>query len=323
MPVYFDKAKQRYRYEFDRLIAGQRQRATKLLPKAWDRDKAEAFGHEKDAELYALATGALKQEPLISEAVLLYITEHLPNLKSKDITTRELAHCTEAIKGKRMNELAAVATKYAKDNAGILAPATIRNRMAYVRAACRWAWKSRNMGSADPAARMVLPSVRNERHTYITEDEMKAIVRGITNEEAKAVCLVAFYSGMRLSEILRAVPTHKGWLLEETKNGERRIVPIHSATRKLVKLWPVSVAARTVQGCWDRARVAAGFGHVHFHDLRHSAASAMVNAGADLYAVGGVLGHKSHASTKRYSHLATDTLSSAVDMIGKKRVGKS
>lgn len=323
MPVYYDKTKRRYRYEFDRLIAGQRQRVTKILPAEWSRDSAEAYAQEQDAKLYAVATGALKQEPMISAAVLLYITEHLPTLKARVITTRELAHCTEAIKGRRMNELPAVAAKYAKDNADRLAPGTIRNRMAYLRAACRWAWKNRELGSADPASRMVLPSIKNERHTYITEVELLSITQHIKSEQARAVCLVAFYSGMRLAEILRANPTATGWLLEDTKNGERRIVPIHLNTRSLVKLWPVGISGRAVQRYWSIAREAAGFDHVHFHDLRHSAASAMVNAGADLYAVGSILGHKSHASTKRYSHLNADTLADTVGLIGKKRVGKS
>ena len=44
----------------------------------------------------------------------------------------------------------------------------------------------------------------------------------------------------------------------------------------------------------------------------------MINAGVDLYTVGGVLGHQSATSTKRYSHLATSTLAAAVSMIGKK-----
>lgn len=319
MPIYYEKSRSRYRYEFDRVIAGQRQRTTKLLPEAWSRDEAESYAQEQDARLYAIATGALKQEPLISEAVLLYLRERVPQLKSARIIIRELIHVEKAIAGKRMNELPAVASKYASDNAGLLEPATIRNRLAYVRAACRWAWKHKDMGSNDPASRVMLPAVRNERHTYISEREMKAIVSHITHAEAKAVCVVAFYSGMRLSEILRAVPTEKGWLLEDTKNGERRIVPIHGSTRKLMKLWPVSVAARTVQKHWEAARASAGFDHVHFHDLRHSTASAMVNAGADLFAVGSVLGHKTHASTKRYSHLSTDRLADVVNLIGAKK----
>ena len=49
------------------------------------------------------------------------------------------------------------------------------------------------------------------------------------------------------------------------------------------------------------------------HDLRHSAASFMINGGIDLYAVGRILGHADHKSTMRYSHLANETLLRAVE----------
>ena len=52
---------------------------------------------------------------------------------------------------------------------------------------------------------------------------------------------------------------------------------------------------------------------VHIPDLRHSAASFMINAGVDLYAVDKVLGHADHKSTMRYSHLANETLLAAVE----------
>ncbi|GAC1611339.1 MAG: hypothetical protein NVS3B3_22250 [Aquirhabdus sp.] len=54
--------------------------------------------------------------------------------------------------------------------------------------------------------------------------------------------------------------------------------------------------------------------------MRNSATSEMINAGVDLYTVGGVLGHKSAQSTKRYSHLATKTLAEAVAKIGKRKI---
>ncbi len=59
---------------------------------------------------------------------------------------------------------------------------------------------------------------------------------------------------------------------------------------------------------------------LRIHDLRHSAASFMINAGIDLYAVGKVLGHADHKSTMRYSHLANDTLLAAVEA-GAARMG--
>lgn len=64
---------------------------------------------------------------------------------------------------------------------------------------------------------------------------------------------------------------------------------------------------------FDTARKLAGLPDVTPHSLRHSAASFMVNAGIDLFAVGKVLGHKNIASTQRYSHLANNTLLAAVE----------
>ena len=69
---------------------------------------------------------------------------------------------------------------------------------------------------------------------------------------------------------------------------------------------------------WRLARAAAGLEQFTIHDLRHGAASAMINAGEDLATVGAVLGHKSAASTQRYSHWQTARLVAAVGKIGKK-----
>lgn len=64
---------------------------------------------------------------------------------------------------------------------------------------------------------------------------------------------------------------------------------------------------------WQAAREKALLPDLRIHDLRHSAASFMINAGVDLFAVGKVLGHASYQSSQRYSHLANDTLLAAVE----------
>ena len=51
------------------------------------------------------------------------------------------------------------------------------------------------------------------------------------------------------------------------------------------------------------ARDAAKLGDFHLHDLRHSAASFMINGGIELFTVGRILGHADHQLTMRYSHL--------------------
>jgi site-specific recombinase XerD len=69
----------------------------------------------------------------------------------------------------------------------------------------------------------------------------------------------------------------------------------------------------TIKRAWQTAREHAGLHDLRINDLRHSAASAMVNAGVDLFAVGKVLGHADFKSTQRYAHIANDTLLAAVE----------
>ncbi len=46
----------------------------------------------------------------------------------------------------------------------------------------------------------------------------------------------------------------------------------------------------------------------HFHDLRHTCATRMVQAGVDLYKVQRILGHKSPIMTQRYAHHYPESL---------------
>lgn len=317
MPVYYDKSRKRWRYEFSRFIDGRRQRATKLLPASWTAREAEAYGQAQDSKLYAVATGAVREQPLIAEAVRLYLEQHGATLKNRSKMERDLALVEPWSRGHRMDQLAEVAKAYRDDNPE-LAPATVRNRLAYLRAACRWAWKHHKLGSHNPAERLAMPTVRNERHVYLTRAEVLKLCRAVPDWWARAVILVAFYSGMRLAEILRAKPTAAGWLLTDSKNGERRIVPIHPKTAHYARQWPPATSARTVQKRFSEGAEAIGRPEAHFHDLRHSAASAMINANVSLFTVGAVLGHRSPVSTKRYAHLATSTLEQAVAAIGKR-----
>jgi site-specific recombinase XerD len=54
---------------------------------------------------------------------------------------------------------------------------------------------------------------------------------------------------------------------------------------------------------------------VRIHDLRHSFASFLVNAGRSLYEVQKILGHTQIKTTQRYAHLSQDTLIDAANMV--------
>ena len=197
----------------------------------------------------------------------------------------------------------------------------MRNRLAYLRAACRWAWKHHQMGEHDPAERMVLPKVRNERHVYLDRKEFLKICRKVRPGGERAAIRIAFYSGMRAAEVGAASLMFGEFCLSDSKNGERRIIPVHPKVAHITRnaaLWPIQPTRWTVSKAFKAAARLAGFPDARLHDLRHSTASEMINSGIDLYTVGAVLGHKSAVSTKRYSHLATATLASALGTVVKK-----
>lgn len=327
MSIHFDQRNQRWRFQFDRYIEGKRVRPSRLLPKGWTRAQAEAYDRRQTARLYDLATGAVKPEPLIDEAVLLYLQHHAPSLKSFENIRRELAACADIYTGRPFSALAEIALSYkpVDERGKPLAAATVRNRLAYIRAACRYAWKHHKMGEHNPAERMVMPKVRNARRVYLTRRKVLEVLRHMRPGPERAAVRIAFYSGMRAGELRKCdtMETSAGlvFMLQDTKNGEPRLVPVHTKLLHIVRnagLWPMPRTRWTVSKAFKAAARAAGHGNARLHDVRHSTASELINAGVDLYTVGGVLGHKSEASTRRYAHLVTGTLAAAVALVGRK-----
>jgi integrase len=317
MSIRWDTRNKRWRYEFDRYVAGTRKRASKLLPRGWSQAQADAYDWAESGRLWAVASGIEQPaDPLIDAAVALYLRDKT-GLKSYKATAEHLAAIAWAYAGRRMSELPQVADKVT--TTAETSPATVRNRLACLKAAVRWAWKRHALVTADPTVRMQLPVVRNERHVYATRRDMLQLCRACTHWQAQIAIRVAFYTGMRLGELYAVAHENDALVLADTKNGDRRAVPVHTKIAHLVKRLPLTAPKITVQRAFQRARAAVGLEHLHFHDLRHSAASEMVNAGVDLFTVGRVLGHRDPRSTGRYAHLTAASLAAAVGQIGKKR----
>jgi integrase len=109
--------------------------------------------------------------------------------------------------------------------------------------------------------------------------------------------------------------------LHETKNGSLRVLPLNELAFALLSLLPRTAPADTVLAGMDGRRLSVytrrlfqslGIQDASFHSLRHTAASWLVMAGVDLYAVGQVLGHRTPRMTQRYAHLSPSYMAGAV-----------
>lgn len=331
MPVYLDKAKARWRFTFNRVIGGVRHRATKLLPAAWGRTKAETYDREETARLYAVATGVERPEPLIERAVELYLDHRCPKLKDGKGIAQELAYLAGYIEGRPMSQLADVSREYAEEAGAELAPATIRNRLAYLRAACRYAFKKHKLTPHDPTGQMEFPAVDNIRDVRLPVAQYERHLKRIEDDETRALFTLAFYTGSRWpSEILPRVPEDvsrmvvKGkakvrLVVGHTKNGTPRFVPVPPQARWALKYLPFERSTRYYYNRYNAARARSGLTDLVPHAGRHVVATDILLNNGTLADVSAALHHKHWGSSARYAHLVTEHAERVLNGIGEAR----
>jgi integrase len=178
----------------------------------------------------------------------------------------------------------------------------------------------------------------NERIRYLTQEEAGRLLAACQNH-LRPIVETALNTGMRKGEILslKWSQVRDGWIyLEETKSGRGRPVPINNAQTEVFRELRAQVQLkshfvfcdgqgqpfRNVQKSFDSACQRVGIYDFRFHDLRHTCASWMVMAGADLVAVQKQLGHSSIKTTMRYAHLAPGHMKKAINLIGTREVVK-
>ena len=319
MPIVKFKARGRLCYQFNRVIGGRRIRINKILPKEWTRAQADEYDRIHSARIIADASGLERGSPYIEDAIHLYLTERVPQLKSAQSVHDDFFICHEYYAGKTFADLRDISKIYTLDMTNKLAAATIVKRLSLIRAACRFAWKHHDMGTDDPGARMHLPKVNNARHYYIDRPQMIRIARRMSIR-SRRVLIIAFYSGMRRGEIFAADLERNTFCLSDTKNSSPRHVPVHPKAAVYARACAIKkpLSMGWASHAFKIAATAVGMGHLRFHDMRHSSAAEMLKSEIQLYTVGKVLGHKSIRSTQRYAHLTTEALRDAVSKIGQK-----
>ena len=161
------------------------------------------------------------------------------------------------------------------------------------------------------------------RVRFLAADEHNALMRECAAHGAALHLIVtlALSTGARRGELLGLrwsdVNVERGTLtFQQTKNGERRSVPLVGfAANKMTEFAKVRRSDSELVFPGKRGRPLAigkmfsdvlqkaGIDDFHFHDLRHSAASALAMNGATLSEIAEVLGHKTLEMVKRYAHL--------------------
>lgn len=276
----------------------------------WTHADARAYERQWLASVRDAAAGR-QPERLIADALERWLTDHVPRLKSARQTRNHVRALLPYIAGRKIGEIAQTWADVKAGERG-KAAATVNHKGRILRQVGRaawieWGWLDR------PPAIALLPETPRER--FLTLPEVDALVSAMPSPEGGAYVLLAAYTGIRRGHLLRL--THhdvEGDFIRLDRSGKTRrlqLVPLHPKVREIAAMLPLAIGDRRLREEWSAAREATGI-DCRWHDLRHTCASWLVQAGVPLHTVAELLGHSSTAVTKRYAHLAPQHLADAI-----------
>jgi integrase len=188
----------------------------------------------------------------------------------------------------------------------------------------------------NPATEVKPFTLNNARERYLTPEEIKRLMDALDlslNTQLKSIVSLLLLTGARKREILDARWEHVDFdrrtlWVPLSKIGKSRYIYLSAQAVDLIRslprfpqcqwmipnpktLLPYADAGFFVS--WNNARKRAGLPEVRLHDLRHTAASVLVQANVPIFTVSRILGHTQIKTTQRYSHLAEETLLAATE----------
>jgi integrase len=180
------------------------------------------------------------------------------------------------------------------------------------------------------------PRVDTPRIRFLAEDEAVRLVNACS-KEFRPLLRAALLSGARYGELVRMTVANFNaktaqLYVAPSKSGRARYIPLNSAGVELFKTlttgrganlpmfvrsdgepWGTNHQQRPLLEACKRAEVTPP---LRFHEARHSYASALAQAGADLLTISKLLGHADTRITSRhYAHLCDRTLANAVNKL--------
>jgi integrase/recombinase XerC len=211
--------------------------------------------------------------------------------------------------------------------------ATVQRRLFAIKAYFRWrelvADKPNPVyAMRSPKAEKRLPKVLNERDAAVLVEADDSI-NPLRRLRDRAILEVLYSSGLRVSELTGLdwsdIDEELGLVMVRAGKGHKdRLVPIGQPALDALRAWRAAtpempradrpvitnlrgfrLTPRAVQNIVARRQVQANINTaITPHGLRHSFATHLLNAGADLRSIQEMLGHSSLTTTQRYTHVS-------------------
>ena len=225
------------------------------------------------------------------------------------------------------------------ENGTTLSAVTANIELRTLRAAFNTAFRWKLIDS-NPFSCQKLCRVEEQSPIFFTREDFQKLISIVKDPWLKEIVIIAVLTGMRRGEILnlkwsnvdlkrnvimiQSNPTFK------TKTGKRRCIPLNETASYLLRqksVLPQSEYVFTLNGKQIRdGWVTHKFkfyvyecrfqdDRLHFHSLRHTFASWLVQDGVSLYEVQKLLGHTDMKVTQIYSHLQPEQLHDTVNRI--------
>lgn len=196
--------------------------------------------------------------------------------------------------------------------------------------AVEWEWIDTN-----PLAKISRKKESAGRVRFLSDDERDRLLTACKesrNTDLYLIVLLAISTGARYSEIMElewkdVLFDQQRLVLRDTKNGTTRAAYLSGDALSLMKerskvriigtrlVFPgirKKDQPLLIRDAWEKALERASIQDFRFHDLRHTAASYLAMNGATLAEIAEVVGHKTLAMVKRYSHLTQNHVSGVV-----------
>ncbi len=223
-------------------------------------------------------------------------------------------------------------------------PATMIRKVSALRAFYRFLLRKK-LAPKNPAAELKTPKLKRKLPTFLavekaneTTEMPTALGTTATHLRDRAMLEVLYGSGVRVSELagldLDALDLPAGVARVLGKGSKERLVPLGSQAREALSQYlevrhqlhdaktqrqdpdalflgarGERLGVRQVQKLVKRyGMLSTGTASLHPHALRHSCATHLLDAGADLRSIQELLGHASLSTTQRYTHVSVDKL---------------